>query len=305
MINGLVKGLIVFLGFILIIFRTGSDVLYQNFKKILPSTFISSIEKIANTSNKLINPGLSLGLAGEEVKILQAALSTDKNIYPSGIVSGYFGSLTKQAVFNFQKKYQILESGKIDEITAKKFNEIYGSKNKEYYLSLVPTPVIVQVNIDNNSIIPDLEEWGKAKQVSEHGWTMNVGFDAKMAAPQEILLALNSYRQKHGRNSLSWDDRLANFAKQRAKYFTQISNLDEHAGFSEFVKSEENIRSLGFWWLGENSSYGYRLEGVHLIEWVYAGDQPHNDNQLNPDWTNVGIGIDGYQTDIIFAAHPI
>ena len=126
-----------------------------------------------------------------------------------------------------------------------------------------------------------------------------------MATANEIFEALNSYRLKHSRNSLNWDDRLANYALQRAKYFTQIGNLDEHAGFSEFVKTEENVRSLGYWWLGENSSFGYRLEGVHLIEWVYAGDKPHNDNQLSPDWTHVGIGVDGYQTNIIFAARQI
>jgi len=231
MITVLIKKFILFIGLILITFRLGSDILYQNFKKILPNSFTSSPEKI-------INPGLSSGTVDEEIKI-----------------------------------------------------------------SLTPTPVVVQLNINNDSVIPDLEEWGKAKQVSEHSWTMKIGFDSRMATPNEIFEALNSYRQKHGRNSLNWDDRLANYATQRAKYFTQIGNLDGHAGFSEFVKSEENIKILGFWWLGENSSYGYRLEGVHLIEWVYAGDQPHDDNQLSPDWTHVGIGVDGYQTDIIFAAH--
>lgn len=305
MITVLIKKLVLFVGLFLIIFRTGSGILYQNLKKILPKNLTLSLEKITNPSNLLINPGLTLGSSGEEVKILQAALSVDKNIYPSGIVSGYFGSLTKQAVVNFQKKYQIPESGKIDEATAKKFNEIYGVKNKEYYLNLYPTQTIAKINLQDNQLNQNLDEWGKAKQISEHGWTINVGYDAKMATAQEILTALNFYRQKHGLNSLNWDDRLANYASQRARYFTQIGNLDEHAGFSEFVKNEENVRSLGFWGLGENSSFGYRLEGVHLIEWIYAGDQPHNDNQLSSDWTHVGIGVDGYQTDLIFGGQQM
>lgn len=271
--------------------------------------FISNINKITKnikpTPNQLISAGLQVGSTGEDVKIIQTALRLDETIYPSGIVSGYYGELTKQAVKNFQKKLGLNKSGSIDADTANKFNEIYGNKTKDYYLGLVPSPEVVQLNINNSSVIPDLEEWGRAKQVSEHTWTMKISFDSKMATPIEIFEALNSYRQKHGRNSLNWDDRLAKYASQRTQYFTQIGYLDEHAGFSEFVKSEENVRSLGFWWLGENSSYGYRLEGVHLIEWIYAGDQPHNDNQLNPDWTHVGVGVDGYQTDIIFAAHQI
>jgi hypothetical protein len=39
---------------------------------------------------------------------------------------------------------------------------------------------------------------------------------------------------------------------------------------------------------------------VHLIEWVYAGDKPHNDNQLSSKWSAVGIGISGSATDLVF-----
>jgi len=53
--------------------------------------------------------------------------------------------------------------------------------------------------------------------------------------------------------------------------------------------------------LGENISYGYRLEGVHLIEWMYAGDKPHDDNQLDSKWDHVGIGVKETATCIIFA----
>ena len=262
-------------------------------------------ENIKPKPNELITSNLKVGSTGDEVKILQIALSSDKNIYPSGIVSGYFGSLTKQAVENFQRKNGLEINGSIDKATAEKFNEIYGGMTKEYYLGLIPIPELVELNINNDSIIPDLEERGKAKQVSEHSWTMKIGYDSRMATPNEIFEALNTYRLKHGRNVLSWDNRLSDYAAQRSQYFTQIGNLDDHAGFAEYVKSEENVRKLGFYWLGENSSYGYHLEGVHLIEWVYAGDQPHDDNQLNPDWTHVGIGVDGNQTDLIFASHQI
>lgn len=145
--------------------------------------------------------------------------------------------------------------------------------------------------------------WGVAKQISDHTWTMKIGEDAQMGSPDEIFKALNYYRNNKGRSSLVWDDRLANYAKVRASYFTSIGKLDEHAGFNEYVKDPNNLRNLGFWNIGENSSFGYKVNGVHLIEWVYAGDKPHDDNQLNSGWTNVGIGVDNYQTDIIFGAH--
>ena len=32
---------------------------------------------------------------------------------------------------------------------------------------------------------------------------------------------------------------------------------------------------------------------------MYAGDQPHNDNQLDNRWNYVGIGVDGLATCLI------
>jgi len=273
----------------------------QKLKQYLPEI----IPQVLETKNQLINTGLKNGSSGDEVEVLQIALSSDEKIYPEAIVSGFYGELTEKAVKKFQTKYGLSETGQIDGSTATKFNEIYGTNDKNYYLSLVPTPEIAQIDINNQAALPDIEEWGQAKQVSEHSWSMKIGLDARMATPQEIFEALNNYRQKHGRNQLAWDDRLATYAQERAAYFTQLGDLDEHKGFSDYVNNEDNLKKLGFWWVGENSSYGYRLEGVHLIEWIYAGDKPHNDNQLNPDWTHVGIGVDGNQSDIIFAAKPI
>jgi len=159
----------------------------------------------------------------------------------------------------------------------------------------------------NSTVSPteEVEEWGKATQLSEHTWTMKVGFDDKMATPLEIFEALNKYRQQHAREALTWDDRLAAFAQSRAEAFTDLNKTDEHAGFVNYTNNMDNVKTLGFWSLGENSTYGYKLTGVHLIEWVYAADEGHNLNQLNSQWTHVGIGVDNNQTDVIFGGSKI
>jgi uncharacterized protein YkwD len=148
-------------------------------------------------------------------------------------------------------------------------------------------------------------EWGKAKQVDTYTWTIQVGQDSRNATAKEILAALNLYRQKHGRGTLHWDDKLASYAQERAVSFSKKNTLDAHAGFSDYVSNQDGFHKLGFAKLGENSSFGYTLEGVHLIEWVYAGDKPHNDNQLSSTWTHVGIGVDGTATNLIFAADSL
>ena len=148
--------------------------------------------------------------------------------------------------------------------------------------------------------IDDGQPWGVAKQIDEVTWQMKVGQDAQMGTPAEILVALNDYRRRYGSSALNWDEKLANYAKSRAVYFNKIKDLDGHKGFQDFLNNEDGFNKLGFNRLGENASFGYRLSGVHLIEWVYAGDEPHNKNQLNSVWNYVGIGVDGTATALIF-----
>lgn len=147
---------------------------------------------------------------------------------------------------------------------------------------------------------PDNEPWGVAKQIDEVTWTMKIGEDEKMATAKEIWEALNYYRQTHGSQNLNWDTKLADYAQSRAEYLNSLKNVDGHKGFNDFVQNDDGFNKLGFTMLGENISYGYKLNGVHIIEWMYAGDKPHNDNQLDNRWNYVGVGVDGLATCLIF-----
>ena len=52
------------------------------------------------------NDNLSFGMNADQVKCLQIALKEQgQDIYPEGLVTGYFGLLTKTAVIRFQEKY--------------------------------------------------------------------------------------------------------------------------------------------------------------------------------------------------------
>lgn len=172
-------------------------------------------------------------------------------------------------------------------------------------ITLVPipiktiTPTIVK---KKNTPTPtsDNEPWGVAKQIDEVTWTMKVGDDEVMATAKEIWEALNIYRQRYGSQVLNWDTKLGDYAQSRAKYLNSIKSVDKHEGFNNFVEKEDGFNKLGFTALGENISFGYRLNGVHIIEWMYAGDKPHNDNQLDTRWNYVGIGVDGLATCVIF-----
>lgn len=197
---------------------------------------------------------------------------------------------------------------RVEEIKTETQNIVDSNTVTETVVENVPTVIVTPIKtiIPTKKLVkitptPDNEPWGVAKQIDEVTWTMKVGEDEKMATAQEILSALNQYRQRYGSQILTWNTKLGDYAQSRAKYLNSIKNVDKHAGFTNFVEKEDGFNKLGFTMLGENISHGYRLNGVHIIEWMYAGDEPHNKNQLDTRWDHVGIGVDGLATCLIFA----
>lgn len=146
----------------------------------------------------------------------------------------------------------------------------------------------------------DTQPWGVAKKIDDVTYSIKVGEDSQMASPQEILDALNSYRNVHDRSSLSWDDTLGSYAQSRAETFQSLGNTDKHAGFDSFLNNENGFEKLGYQRLGENSYYGGKLTGTHLIEWVFAQSPGHNANQLDSQWTHVGIGVTSNAVNLNF-----
>jgi uncharacterized protein YkwD len=184
-----------------------------------------------------------------------------------------------------------------EEVTVNETNQTAVTPTK-----IIPTATVIPTQKKIAKITPttDPQPWGISKQIDEVTWTMKVGQDEKMATPQEILTALNAYRQRYGSQILNWDKNLGEYAQSRAKYLNSLKDVDKHEGFNNYVEKEDGFNKLGFTTLGENISYGYKLDGVHVIEWMYAGDEPHNDNQLDNRWNFVGIGVDGLATCLVF-----
>lgn len=65
------------------------------------------------------------GMRGEDVKLLQEMLATDPEIYPEGLVTGYFGPMTKRAVHRFQSKAGIDQVGQVGPQTLERINQIF------------------------------------------------------------------------------------------------------------------------------------------------------------------------------------
>lgn len=70
---------------------------------------------------------LSVGSTGEQVTSLQTSLAANPSIYPEGIVSGYFGALTRAAVVRYQAAHGISQTGTVGPITRASINGSTGT----------------------------------------------------------------------------------------------------------------------------------------------------------------------------------
>ncbi len=83
----------------------------------VPTTPLSSTPCAPSTGTVLpavVGP-LSLGMKNNaQVSALQRLLATDRTLYPEGIVSGYYGPLTREAVKRFQLRYSLVNLATTD-----------------------------------------------------------------------------------------------------------------------------------------------------------------------------------------------
>ncbi|PIR60958.1 MAG: hypothetical protein COU68_01985 [Candidatus Pacebacteria bacterium CG10_big_fil_rev_8_21_14_0_10_45_6] len=66
---------------------------------------------VAHSASAAISSQLDLGDRGAEVTELQTYLAANPSLYPSGLVTGYYGQLTKAGVERFQTLHGIISQG--------------------------------------------------------------------------------------------------------------------------------------------------------------------------------------------------
>ncbi len=76
---------------------------------IIATPFIASADAL--------NRQLEVGMSGSDVSTLQTFLAGDVTLYPQGLVTGYFGFLTKAAVSNFQSRNGLPAVGRVGPMT--------------------------------------------------------------------------------------------------------------------------------------------------------------------------------------------
>ena len=93
------------------------------------------------SASATVTSQLDLGDRGSEVTEVQTYLAKDATIYPEGLVTGYFGQLTKAAVERFQTRQGIVSEGtpattgygRVGPQTMARINSLLGSGGIQTY----------------------------------------------------------------------------------------------------------------------------------------------------------------------------
>ncbi len=94
----------------------------------------------------LIGSQMSVGSTGSDVSTLQAFLATNPQIYPEGLVTGYYGPLTRSAVIRFQAANGIDQVGNVGPITLARINSLIAAGLGYDLTAPVISNVAVQVS---------------------------------------------------------------------------------------------------------------------------------------------------------------
>jgi peptidoglycan hydrolase-like protein with peptidoglycan-binding domain len=113
-----------------------------------------------------ITTQLDPGSTGANVTNLQTFFSDNSSIYPEGLVTGYYGSLTTSAVNRFQAAYGFSQVGRVGPLTLSKINSLIADGGWGNHDTL--SPIMYQSFISTG------------KNTATFNWTVNENSVAKV-----------------------------------------------------------------------------------------------------------------------------
>lgn len=100
----------------------------KNTTKIITSlALIGTLSSASAATFENLTSQIELGSSGANVSRLQTFLAANSNVYPQGLITGYFGALTKAAVIKFQAMYNLDQVGRVGPLTLAKINALINS----------------------------------------------------------------------------------------------------------------------------------------------------------------------------------
>lgn len=101
----------------------------------------------------------------------------------------------------------------------------------------------------------------------------------------EVMQLINSYREHMGLNALIRVNHISFKAAEHCNYMI-INKVVSHDNFA--ARSENVIRVLGAYKVGENVAYNYKTSAAVMKAWLESGEHKKN---IEGDYTHFGIAV--------------
>ena len=187
-----------------------------------------------------ITSQLDLGDRGQEVTELQTYLATNASIYPEGLVTGYFGQLTKAAVERFQITQGIISQGtpattgygRVGPQTMARINSLLGSGGGQASWDTSPSLSNPSVQYTNTTAI--------------FTWTTNEPTQGQVYwsnTPLQFNEATGPRQQPYVSGNLALDD-----GGLQTSHTVTVSNLQTNTTYYYLVRSIDNVGNMSMAW---------------------------------------------------------
>ncbi len=187
-----------------------------------------------------ITSQLDLGDRGSEVTELQTYLATNASIYPEGLVTGYFGQLTKAAVERFQTTQGIISQGtpattgygRVGPQTMARINSLLGSGGGQASWDTSPSLSNPTVQYSNTS--------------ATFAWTTNEPTQGQVYwsnTPLQFNEATGPRQQPYVSGTLATDA-----GGLQTNHTVTVSNLQANTTYYYLVRGVDNVGNMSMVW---------------------------------------------------------
>lgn len=185
----------------------------------------------------LLTGQLDYGQTSNNVTNLQTFLASSPSIYPQGMITGYFGPLTKSAVMNFQNAYGIPQVGRVGPQTLAKIND------------LIISGVALTGGTTNSTIAPTIY----SVSISANSTSANVNWATNENTVAKVYYSTYQFQLAEAPNSYSSPTISGGTSTVKTTSFqtsqqVTLQNLSPHTMYYYIIEATDSNGNLSYTW---------------------------------------------------------